>query len=75
MVILKHVVLEILELLITERTSMMAVDCLLDARSAINMAASGDVAISDGIEADSTLEFCFELLWAYLEVDVILLFD
>ena len=74
-IILENVILEILELLITEGTTMMPIDCLLDTGSAIHMTASGDVAISDGVETDCTLELGLKLLWTDFEVDVVLLFD
>lgn len=75
MIILENIIFEILELLITEGTTMMPIDCLLDTGSAIHMTASGDVAISDGVKTDCTLELCFEFLWTDFEVDVVLLFD
>ena len=74
-VILEYVILKILKLLITKGTTMMAIDCLLNTGPAIYMTASRDVAISNRVETDCTLELCFKLLWTNLEVDVVLLFD
>ena len=54
---------------------MMTVYCLLDTGPAIHMTASSDVAVSDWIETDCTLKLGFELLWTYLKVNMVLLFD
>ena len=75
MIILEHIILEILEFLITEGTTMVAIDCLLNAWPAVYMAASGNVTVIDGIETNCTLKLGIKPLWIDLKVHVVLLFD
>lgn len=56
MVILEYVCLEILEVLIAERTAMVAVHCFFDAMSAVHMPTARDVAICDRVQTDRALE-------------------
>jgi hypothetical protein len=56
MIIFEYIVFEIFQLLITERTSMMPIDGLLNARPAIHMPAPSNVTVSDRIKTDCTLE-------------------
>ncbi len=74
MIILEHIIFEIIELLITEGTSMMPINRLFNTWSAIYMPASRYVTVIDGIEANRTLELSLKPLWTDLEVNVILLF-
>jgi hypothetical protein len=71
MIIFEYIVFEIFELLITERTAMMPIDSLLNARPAIDMPASSNVTVSYRIKTDCTLELGLKLLWAYLEVSMV----
>ena len=59
MVVFEHIHLEIFEILVAERTPVMAAHCLLNAMAAVNMSAPSDVAVSDRIEADGALELMF----------------
>lgn len=76
MVIFEYIVLEVFELLIAKRTSMVPIDCLLNTGFAIYMSTSRYVTIINGIKANCTLKLSLKFLWTDLEVDVILwLFD
>ncbi len=71
MIIFEYIVFEIFKLLITERTAMMSIDSLLNARPAIHMPAPSNVTVSDWIKTDCTLELGLKLLRAYLEVSMV----
>lgn len=71
MVVLEDVKLEVLEFLVAERAAVVPCDGLLDTGSAVDMSASGYVAIVDRVEADRALEFVLELLGADPEVVIV----
>ena len=71
MVIFKDVNFEIFEFLGAEGASVVSVDGLLDAVFAVDMSASGDVAVGDGVEADGALELVLEILGGYSETVVV----
>ena len=76
MIVFKYIILKVLKLLITERTSMMAIDCLFDTGLTIYMSASRYVTVVDRVETDCTLKLLLQFLRTDLEVNMVLrLFD
>lgn len=71
MVILEDINFKIFQFLGAERAAVVSIDRLLDAMFAVDMSASGDVAVGDGIEADCTLEFVLEFLGGYSKTVVV----
>lgn len=65
MIVLEDVILEFLDLLVTEGTAMMPAHCFLNAGAAVHMAASGYVGIVDGVQADRALELRLQLVGLY----------
>jgi maltodextrin utilization protein YvdJ len=56
MIILKNIIFELFELMITKRTTMMSINNFFDAALTIDMSASSNVAIVDLIETYSALK-------------------
>jgi hypothetical protein len=66
-VVFEDVEFEVFEVLVAEGAAMVAADGLLDAVTAVDVAAAGDEAVGDGVEADCALEFVLEFRSAYSE--------
>lgn len=67
MIILKDISFELVERLITKRTTMMSIDSLLYAFPTIYMSTSSDIAIFNGIQTHCTLKLRLELACVYFE--------
>jgi hypothetical protein len=68
MVIFEDVILKIFKLLIAERTSVMSVNSLLNTAFAVDVAATCNIAVVNGVQTDGTLKLNFQFIWADFEV-------
>jgi len=57
MVVFKHILLEVLKLLVAEGASMIPIDSFLDTLVTVNMSTSRYVTVVNGSETDCTSEF------------------
>lgn len=57
--------------MIAKRAAMVSCNWLLYASSAIDMSATGYIAIVDGVKTDCALEFVLEFLGAYFEAVIV----
>lgn len=71
MIVFEDVEFEIFQFLVAKGTAMMSGNGLVDAGSAVNMSASGDVAVVYGIEANCALELVFQLVSVDSEVVIV----
>ena len=62
MIILKHIHLEVLQLLRAKRTSMVSIHRLLNTVPAIYMTTPSYIAVCDRVQTDCALEFMLEFL-------------